>query len=76
VSDANSRVWVIDVADVTKPEVLNVIETATGDPHRLDELCYDSQDKLRLPSIKRVGQEGAISASPISNAEQQQSIWC
>src|SRR6516225_10218711 len=41
VGDANSRVWVIDVSDVTQPKVLNVIETATGDPHRSDELCYD-----------------------------------
>lgn len=48
VGDANSRVWIIDVADVTKPKVLNVIETATGDPHRSDELCYDPQDQLVL----------------------------
>jgi hypothetical protein len=48
VGDAHSRVWIIDVADVTKPKVLNVIETATGDPHRSDELCYDQQDKLVL----------------------------
>jgi hypothetical protein len=48
VGDANSRVWIIDVAHRRKPKVLNVIEIAPGDPHRSDELCYDGKDKLIL----------------------------